>query len=63
MALSTIRKQGLPGQAAPLGQVSDLVGAAIFLASEASAFMTGQVLYVDGGISCGLSWPIDFGIQ
>jgi len=43
-----------------LGQVSDLVGTAIFLASEASAFMTGQVLFVDGGISCGLSWPIDF---
>lgn len=43
-----------------LGQVSDLVGTAIFLASEASAFMTGQVLYVDGGITCGLCWPIDF---
>ncbi len=46
-----------------LGQPEDLVGTAIFLASEASAFMTGQVLFVDGGFSCGLAWPIDFGNQ
>jgi NAD(P)-dependent dehydrogenase (short-subunit alcohol dehydrogenase family) len=43
-----------------LGQPGDLVGAAIFLASEASAFMTGQTLYVDGGFGCGLAWPIDY---
>ena len=43
-----------------LGEVSDLVGTAIFLASQASAYMTGQVLFVDGGFSCGLFWPIDF---
>jgi NAD(P)-dependent dehydrogenase (short-subunit alcohol dehydrogenase family) len=41
-----------------LGQPGDLVGAALFLASDASAFMTGQVLYVDGGMSAGLNWPI-----
>jgi gluconate 5-dehydrogenase len=46
-----------------LGLPEDLVGAAVFLASEASAFMTGQVLFVDGGFSAGLSWPIDFGNQ
>ena len=40
-----------------------MVGTALFLASEASAFMTGQVLFVDGGFSAGLNWPIDFGNQ
>ena len=42
-----------------LGQVDDLVGAAVFLASGAAAFMTGQVIYVDGGISAGIMWPIE----
>lgn len=46
-----------------LGQVDDLVGTAVFLASEASAFMTGQVLYVDGGVVAGINWPIDFAAQ
>ncbi len=32
-----------------LGEVQDIVGAAIFLASSASAFVTGQLLLVDGG--------------
>ncbi|MAG36122.1 MAG: 2-deoxy-D-gluconate 3-dehydrogenase [Dehalococcoidia bacterium] len=31
------------------GTPEDLVGMAVFLASDASAFVTGQVLYVDGG--------------
>lgn len=34
-----------------LGVPEDLVGAAVFLASEASAFVTGQTLYVDGGLT------------
>jgi len=42
-----------------IGQPEDMVGAAIFLASPASSFITGQVLYVDGGTSCGLFWPIE----
>jgi gluconate 5-dehydrogenase len=41
-----------------LGEVDDLVGAAVFLASEAAAFMTGQVVRVDGGFSAGMNWPI-----
>jgi NAD(P)-dependent dehydrogenase (short-subunit alcohol dehydrogenase family) len=46
---------------APLGRLGvpdDMVGTAIFLASRASAFMTGQTLYVDGGFSSGWNWPI-----
>ena len=41
-----------------LGKPEDLVGAALFLASDASRYMTGQVIYVDGGITCGMHWPI-----
>jgi gluconate 5-dehydrogenase len=41
-----------------LGQPEDMVGAAIFLCSNASCYMTGQVIYVDGGITCGMQWPI-----
>lgn len=38
----------------PLGRVADpkdLAGAAVFFASPGAAFITGQVLYVDGGIT------------
>jgi NAD(P)-dependent dehydrogenase (short-subunit alcohol dehydrogenase family) len=42
-----------------LGQRDDLIGAAIFLASAASDFVTGQVLYVDGGLTAGQTWPLE----
>jgi NAD(P)-dependent dehydrogenase (short-subunit alcohol dehydrogenase family) len=38
----------------PLGRLAetiDVVGPTLFLASPASDFVTGQVLYVDGGIT------------
>lgn len=34
------------------GQVEDCVGAAVFLASRAGAYMTGQHLVIDGGVLC-----------
>jgi len=38
----------------PLGRVAepeDIVGAAVFFAAPASAYVTGQILYLDGGIT------------
>ena len=36
------------------GDVQDLVGAAVFLASDASNFVNGHILYVDGGVTAQL---------
>ena len=36
------------------GKVEELVGASIFLSSNASNFVNGHTLYVDGGITASL---------
>ncbi len=36
------------------GKVEELVGACVFLASDAASFVNGHVLYVDGGITASL---------
>lgn len=36
------------------GELEDLAGAAVFLASDASRFVNGHILYVDGGVTASL---------
>ncbi len=36
------------------GRVEELVGAAVFLSSDAASFVTGHILYVDGGVTARL---------
>lgn len=40
--------------AARWGEVKELIGAAVFLAGDASSFVNGHTLYVDGGITASL---------
>lgn len=62
-----IRKDGHPMHefiinrtpAGKWGEPDQLAGAAIFLASEASEFVNGQIIYVDGGILATIGKPIE----
>jgi gluconate 5-dehydrogenase len=62
-----IRKPGNPMHefiinrtpAARWGEPSDLAGTAVFLASEASDFVNGQIIYVDGGILATIGKPAE----
>jgi NAD(P)-dependent dehydrogenase (short-subunit alcohol dehydrogenase family) len=40
-----------------IGQVEDVAAAVVFLASEKASFITGQTLYVDGGLFTQPPWP------
>lgn len=40
------------------GDPSEIAGPAVFLASEASGYLTGQMLHVDGGVANVLSLPV-----
>ena len=42
-----------------VGTPADLVGPVLFLESEASAFVTGQTIWVDGGVFSQSAWPQD----
>ena len=52
-----LRRQGFPDER--MGYPEDMVGVSVFLASKAASFITGQVIYVDGGTTCGLFWPLE----
>ena len=54
MAVEFEQRQDVYEAANPMGRVGqpdDMAGIAIFLASKASSYITGQVIAVDGGFS------------
>lgn len=40
-----------------VGTAEDIVGPVLFLASDAAAFVTGQTIWVDGGVFTQANWP------
>jgi 3-oxoacyl-[acyl-carrier protein] reductase len=50
-ALTPLRRVGTP---------QDIAGPVVFLASDAAGFVTGQTLYVDGGVFSSAPWPQEY---
>ena len=50
MVLATFMGAAGPDPLKRYGRVEELVGAAVFLASDAASFVNGEVLVVDGGL-------------
>ena len=44
-----------------LGTPQDMVGTVVFAASSASAYVTGQCIYVCGGVLASTDWPLPAG--
>ena len=47
------------GQVVPMGRagdVSEMAGAAVFLASDLASYVTGQTIHVDGGTQAASGW-------
>ena len=45
-----------------MGRVDEVVGAYNFLASDASTFITGQEIRIDGGMTAGIGTPVFEGL-
>jgi NAD(P)-dependent dehydrogenase (short-subunit alcohol dehydrogenase family) len=43
-----------------LGEITDIAGAALYLASDESKFVTGTILAVDGGLTAGREFPLNY---
>ena len=42
-----------------VGRPEDVAGVVVFLSSEAAAFVTGQTIWIDGGLFSKPAWPYE----